>query len=297
MTVFLNKHQAVRIIQSVSGECLELLDAIEKCKGWLLFPTPDLTDVIRNLRIQNYPILYENERLLQGVLLDVFTTPEEIERLASDYEQANESVRTELMDAFFSATNEAMSSIQWPPTIEERRSAEATFMALSPAERADAVKTAQRFMAGTMAAFYQMLSVMVHGERLTSLVAKAKAGDRNAFMKAVQIDTRVIEEIPYFRAEHERARREGDIGFMRSLAAARSRPPYWGRIRHKAVYWGFSVLQDLQMLDHLKHREILEIFDESGMNLADNRIEDVNYLTKRLMAFRQFQKTGVVSMQ
>ena len=292
----LTKDQAILILKSVSTECGELLSMIEKRKGWLAFPSPDMTDAIRNLRVHNYPLLYESEQLLASVQIQGLFSPEGFQSLVADFDATEGQERTELLEAIIFVVSETMDAIHWPRTLEEKRAAQAAFDALPPEKQKEATKQAQYFVASTMASFHQTLSVMVHSERLTSLVARAKNGDADAFMKAVQIDTRILEEVPYFRERHHRALDGGESEFLRRLGAVRSRPPYRGRIQHKAVYWGFSILQDLKLLEELKHREILDVFDKSGMNLAANRIEDVPYLTKRLGEFKRLQKTGVVSM-
>lgn len=47
------------------------------------------------------------------------------------------------------------------------------------------------------AIFYEQLSIMVHGEKLTALVARAKTGDDVGFLKAIQIDKRILSKIEY----------------------------------------------------------------------------------------------------
>ena len=58
----------------------------------------------------------------------------------------------------------------------------------------------------------------------------------------------------------------------------------------------FACLEASQWLDDFPHAEILDICDEAGLDRYENRIEDVNYLTKRLKDYRRFQKTGAMSM-
>jgi len=44
------------------------------------------------------------------------------------------------------------------------------------------------------------------------------------------------------------------------------------------------------------HDQILDMCDEAGLDRYQNRIEDANYLTQRLREYRQWQKTGSLSM-
>ena len=54
----------------------------------------------------------------------------------------------------------------------------------------------------------------------------------------------------------------------------------------------FGILESFQWLNDLKHEEILDICDEAGLDRYQNRIEDVNYITKRLAEYRRWQKSN-----
>lgn len=56
------------------------------------------------------------------------------------------------------------------------------------------------------------------------------------------------------------------------------------------------MLESLGWLNDLTHSEILDICTAANLDRWENRIEDVNYLTKRLAGYRKYQKTGGVSM-
>jgi hypothetical protein len=142
---------------------------------------------------------------------------------------------------------------------------------------------------GFLAGFFQNVAVMVHGEKLTSLVAQAKAGSDDAFCKAVQIDKRILTTIPYFKQRFDRSTLERDRNFMDALAYRLQCPPYKGKIRHKSLWMAFSFLDLTGLLDTLKHQEILELCDDAGVGGFANRIEDVKHLSKRLADFRRFR--------
>ena len=46
------------------------------------------------------------------------------------------------------------------------------------------------------------------------------------------------------------------------------------------------------LLDELKHKEILDLCDEAGIDCHGNRIDDVKNLSKRLKEYRAFQRRG-----
>jgi hypothetical protein len=59
----------------------------------------------------------------------------------------------------------------------------------------------------------------------------------------------------------------------------------------------FAVLDGLRCLDGVfTHEELLDLCDKARLDRFQNRIEDVNYLTKRLVAFRRAQKLRGLSM-
>lgn len=79
------------------------------------------------------------------------------------------------------------------------------FHALPLDEQARAMETTQRVFMGILAVVHDQLSIMVHGEKLSALVSPAKAGDDEAFLKAIQIDKRILSKVPYFDARFLRA--------------------------------------------------------------------------------------------
>jgi len=58
----------------------------------------------------------------------------------------------------------------------------------------------------------------------------------------------------------------------------------------------FGALEATGWLESIKHHEMLNLCDSAGLDRFQNRIEDVNYLTKRFLEYRRWQQTGGVSM-
>ena len=132
---------------------------------------------------------------------------------------------------------------------------------------------------------------------MTSLVLKAMKGDTEAFLKAVKIDRNLLISHPYFIERYQQAQANGEIGFLQKLSTKQSTPHLISKIRYPGVYIVFSMLQSINWLDDLTHEEILDICDAAGLDRWQNRIEDVNYLTKMLGDYRSWQNKVSKSMQ
>jgi hypothetical protein len=168
------------------------------------------------------------------------------------------------------------------------------FLALSVDEQKEAVKVGQHFYCFFLCSFFQSLSVMVHGEKLTSLVAQAMSGNDGAFVKAVQIDRRILTEVPYFRERFTRSQNEADQDFSDLISYRLMNPPYRGRIRHKSLWYTFAMLDQAGWLRNMSYREVREVCDEIALDGFDNRIQSDKHLGTRVREYRDFQKRGIV---
>ena len=251
--------------------------------------------IINNLKIDNYPLLYENEASIGAVLARGLMDEEAIREFGQEAAAASPEERGSLVLSFVGALDELDSVFEIPKTpLEERRAREA-FEALTPEERAASTRLWQHVMMSFLAGFYQHLAVVVHGEKLTALVAQAKAGDQTAFAKAVQIDKRILTVIPYFKERHALAGMDSDTKFLNELGRRMGAPPYRGKIRHKSLWLTFSFLDACGLLSSLKHEALLDLCDDVGVGRHRSRIDDVKNLSKRLAEYRQFQRRGIVS--
>ena len=156
----------------------------------------------------------------------------------------------------------------------------------------EAEEDASDVLSYSIAQFYEYLSVGVHGERLSSLVAQAKAGDDLAFGKAIQIDGRIAEVIPYFRERLARARVSGDVEFLGMVGNKTSNPPYKGDIGRKPVWITLAFLDYLGWLARMKAREVLDFCQSVGIG---EDIVDVKNMQRIIKRFRDFQKRGSLS--
>lgn len=271
-----------------------MLGKIESQQGWFRFPA-FMANSIENLKIQGYPLLYTNERAIAAVFLKGFMNDDEIREFNDDIETASLEERGEFLRELTSSFADAMDGMGIPKTVAEQQAAHQTFLALSLDEQKEAVRVGQHFYACFLASFHQSLSMMVHGEKLTSLVRQAIAGDDDAFVKAVQIDRRILTEIHYFKDRFVRAQLEAHRDFSDLISYRLKVAPYRGKIRHKALWHTFSMLEQSGWINSLKYREILDICDAAGVGGYENRIQSEKHLGNRLREYREFQKRGIVT--
>lgn len=264
------------------------LDHLERSKGRLQFHAA-IAKLIKNLKIENYPLLYEREKSI-GVALALACLPvDEIRELESEMAAATPEERGELVRVVGNMLGQSFDAIEFPETPEQEATMRLAFEGLTSDEQAEAVRTSQYFLSGGLALFYEQLSLLVHGEKLSSLVRQAKDGSDIAFAKAVQIDVRILTAVPYFRDRIARARLEDETGFVSLIWRRQVAPPYRGRIEHKALYLMFSFLDLTGLLRAFTHAELLDLYDELGGGGKRHRIEDVKNMTKRLAEYRRFQ--------
>lgn len=272
----------------------EMLVFIEKNGGWVS-PPPKVTEWIDKLKIHDYPVLYRGDESIAKALLLSFMPADQIKELGIELEKLPEQERAqfteELIKSLYDEADEALEG--FPDTPEKEQAAQKAFSELSTEEQAKTVKQAQLMIAAFLAMFYNSISIMVHGRKLTDLVHAAEGGDDDSFGLAVQVDKRILSALPYFKERHEKAISQGEIDFLDKLHYRLTSPLLRGRIRYRTLWLTFAVMEESGHLDgSLKHREILNICDEAGVGGYKNRIEEVGYLSKRLREYREFQNVS-----
>lgn len=294
MHPYISKDAVLVALRNSIPDAEWLLAQIESQQGWLRFPS-FLNEAISNLKLENYPLLYSNEMAITIMLLQGFMDKEEIKSFAAELEAATFEERSDFFVELIEGWGSAIERIGIPKTLQEQQAARELFDKLPPEEKQEAIQITQHFLCTFFAMFYQNLSTMVHGEKLTSLVAQAQAGSDTAFAKAVQIDRRILTAIPYFRDRYAQAQNEANSKFFDLLSYRLSRAPYRGKIRHKSLWLAFSILDQVGFLDTLPRREILEMCDEAGVGGYANRVQDVNHLSRRIKEYHEFQERSLVS--
>lgn len=284
---------AARFIGVMAPDWTWLLRHIESEDGYVRFP-PKFAKIIANLKIETYPELYENEAFIGRLMLLAFFSRDEVRTLETELSELPPEEYGNRVLALAQDVRADVEAVEIPKTPAQEKRALAVFNAMSPTEQEEVRRSGQYFFMAFLAGFYQSLSIMVLGEKLTSLVAQAKAGNDKAFAKAVQIDKNVLHGIPYFKQHFFEANLEGNRKFTEDVAAHQTRAPYKGKIRHKTLYLAFAFLESVGLLDTMKHREILDLVNDAGLDAHANRIDDVKNLSKRLAEYRAFQQRGLV---
>lgn len=253
--------------------------------------------VIRK-NVAAYVTLYDDERKMGCVMVKALMGEAGLKEFALEAAQWSEQELSEFTQYSFSEELEKdlVGLLDFPETDAEWKEREKAFHALPESEKAEATTRDICLFAGIFCQVFNTLALMTHGAKLTTLVPQAIAGSEDAFLKAVQVDRYLLTHHPYFAQRKQEAQDRGEEGFLRKLAFRESNPNLAGKIQYPALFMLFGILESIQWLDDLSHDEILDICDEIGLDRYQNRIEDTNYLTKRLINYRNWQKSGGVSM-
>lgn len=294
MAELVSKSSVLDALKSGIPDAEWLLGQIESEHGWLRFP-PFLSGLITRLKIENYPLLYASENAMAVMFLKGWMSDDEIREFNTEMEAASPDERGQFLADLTQSLSNVIEHVEIPKAPEDHARARKMFDAMSPGEQSESIRQAQHFYGFFLASFYQNLSIMVHGERLTALVAQAKQGSDSAFVRAVQIDKRILIADPYFSERYARAQMEPPNDFYDALSYRLRAAPYKGKIRHKSLWLAFSILERTQLLDELSYREIMEMCDEAGVGGYENRIQSEKHLGSRLREYREFQKRGVVT--
>lgn len=280
---------------NLTPQYADLLRDIQGGNGRAFF-TAEIANIRRNLG--DYVLIYDDERKIGRALFLAIMGDDAFKEFIAEINNSTPSEQQEFVDEMASPDNEfveAFSSFEIPQTPSEWKAAREAADKLPEEKRKELEKRGATFWCFLFSSFFNTLALMVHGSRMTTLVPQAIAGDDNAFLKAIQIDRMLLSNYPYFRDRKLRAQDEGDTEFMMQIAYRETNSPLRGKIQFPALYMLFGVLDTFLILSDLKHREILDICDDAGLDRYQNRIEDTGYLGKRLRDYREWQKINGVS--
>jgi hypothetical protein len=280
----------------LAPECGSTLASFRtKSDGWVKMPA-EIENVLKNLGMGPfYVIAYEDENRIHSCLYRaVFpdNTVEEFLKLDAEFMALSEEeklaflredIDSPLDDMFFSWDD------FFPKTEEAKAAAKEQYESLSEEEKTAAVYRLAMFIAFFYAFFYNLLSLMVHGQKLTVLVPLAMNGDKEAFCKAVQIDRNLLVGHPFFRDTFARLQTGDDPQFLKDVQYRIGNPTTRSKVRFPVLYMIFSLLDSFDWLDDFTASEILDICDEAQLDRFQNRIEDENYLNKRRIEYRRLQ--------
>lgn len=292
-----DKETVVTLVSSVLPQYLEILNDCSNPITWSNL-AKRFSENVKRLKIENYVHLYEDEKRIPAALLSAVMSKEEQAEFFAEINSATPEQQQELLREYGRPGGkwDQLSDEIFPDDPDQQRQLVEEFGKPEGDERTEVVKRGQYLMGFFLAWLHDTLATMVFGQRMTSLVPKALAGDKEAFVRAVQIDKNLIHEHPAFKEMHQKALRESDTVFLGKVSYRLAAPVTRGPIRYAGVFVLFAMLETLGWLDGLKHREILDICDAASIDRWQNRIEDENAITKCLQKYRRYQKTGGVSM-
>lgn len=292
----LDKALTREIIVNVSPQYVELLRELQSKGGWVRLPEK-FDALFRRLNFDNYVLLFDDEKSINICFVLFLMGQQGLKEFNADLETMTPEQQAEFAQEFI---KELLDEKDWewmddifPNTPEKEAEALARFQALDDDKKAESTKRAIYFWGFFFGWFYQYLALMLHGQKLTVLVAQAKAGNEDAFCKAIHIEPRLLKSHPFFRERYEQARENQETEFLKRIGYRLANPGAPGKIRYPGLYVVFAILDAAGWLDGgFNHEELLDICDEAGLDRYQNRIEDTNYLTKRLIEYRKTQKSG-----
>lgn len=296
-TVRPDKELAKRLVVQWASEYVQLFREAQRPQGWRLVAR-GVDSLRKSWRIDGYVALYDSEIRLYNCFMVGALGIEGARQLGAYLQslpphelqsEANEFTR-------FVTENPEWLDEAFPEEPAKLQRVVEGFRAMPVDEQAEMAKRVQFLICAGLAFFYNAISVMVHGEKLTSLVPKALDGDQEAFLKAVHVDKTLLHAHPRFKERYEEAMVNGDAGFLRNLGYRLGASPTKGPIRFPGLYFIFAMLEALGWLDELRHEEILDVCDAARLDRWQNRIEDLNAVTKQLRRYRRMQALGGLSM-
>lgn len=298
MDIRINKSIARHLAVTLAPDCGEVLSEFRINRdGWVKMPD-EIELVLKNLGMGAfYVIAYEDEHRINNCLYKSLFSENTIEELnAIDAEFLSSSEEEQLAfinkDWLFSEDGETQLEIDdwFPKTEEAKEASRQLFESLPEDEKQKAIFRTAMFIAFYYSFFYNMLSLMVHGQKMTTLVPLALKGDKEAFCKAVQIDRNLLTGHAYFKDTYARLQTGEDKDFLDALLYRIGNPTTRGKLRFPALYMVFTILDSFKWLDDFTASEILDICDEAKLDRFQNRIEEANHLTKRRIEYRRFQR-------
>lgn len=262
---------------------------------WRGFPRAILT-ICNNLKIHNYVGLYDGERRIGAALALGVLGPDTLREVDTELSKLTYQEQCDYLDGLTTEIMHLDLENALPKTEVERKALREWFQQLPDVEKQEVIKHGQWFWNGVFSYFYNTLSLMIHGAKLTCLVQQAMQGCPDAFAKAIQVDRLLLSHHPYFIQRRFDAYERNDLKLLTKIAYRERSPVIRGKIRYPGLYMVFACLDATNHLDDFTHAEILDMCDEARLDRYQNAIQDVNYVTKRFREYRRKQKGGELSM-
>lgn len=284
-----NKDVTIRAALSLTPQYTKLLRELQKSDGRIIFPH-DIA--VNQNHCGSYVTLYDKELNFGVAFLLALMGEDGFNKFKVEIESYSAEEQQVFLDELTDDDedwDEIVEQFQIPESPHEWMEVRQRLALLPTEERQELEKRSGFFWSFFFGSFFNTLSLMIHGEKLTALVPQAISGDDDAFMKAAQTDRMLLLHHPYFRERKLRAQNEGDKKFLFRLANRESTPVLNGKIQFPGLYMLFGILESFQWLDSLTAPEILNMCEQAGLDSYQNRIDDEDYVSKRLREYRRWQ--------
>lgn len=207
---------------------------------------PKFRQALINLKIQNWATLYEDPINEVKVKYLIFMTPQEINDLVAQLKAMTVGEQQEFLnEAIESAANGEDDDIE-PMT-------QAEFDALPEEQRNKLIAQVQQMLAFLLPMVFNYFAHIVHGKSMYQLVAEAKAGEWDSFLKAIQIDKSVLTTIPYFIDLNHRVADDIDLSnLQRQINTYRHKPIFVSRIRYPTLWLVFALLDEMNIFEEFE---------------------------------------------
>lgn len=289
-----DKETAVALVIHLVPHYLEVFNDCKDQSNWQKL-CERFQEISKRLNIANYVLCYEDERRILSAVIRSVMSPEDQIEFEQTMREATHAEQQEMLRELArpGGISEVYAEELFPTDPKKQQEHLEAYNNLPEDKRQEAIRHAQYLMIFVIAWLHESLAVMVHGERMTSLVPKALAGDSEAFAKAVHIDKNLIYDHPQFQERYRKALADPDkhLDLLGKISRRLATHVTVGRQKLPGVFFIFALLESLRWLDDLPHREILDICDAVGLDVPDE-----NAITKALGRYRRYQKTGGVSM-
>ncbi len=291
------KDTVLALVSHAAPQFLEILSDCKDAATWRKV-SERFEEMRVRLKIDNYVLIYEDERRIGSALINALMSPEEQQQFGKEFAAAKQEEQLEMLHDLGrpGGEGEKLAEEMFPEDPDAQRAQVEAFNQLEDDDKQEAIKRGQLVMCFFMAWLHETLAVMVHGEKMTSLVPKALAGHEESFLKTIHIDKALMTLHPKFADRHRQAILDGDRTLLDKISYRLAAPVTKGRVQLSGLFAVFAMLESLGWLNDLRHHEILDICDAARLDRWQNRIEDENAVTKALIKYRRYQKTGGVSM-
>lgn len=220
---------------------------------------PKFSKLVTELNVADYSSQYVNENNLNSLFFEGLALFPEFEKVFFQLNRIPEEHAHQFMDKWLHGLSELDLDEIFSDT-EQTDEQEPT------EEEINAIRSLLKWCLLWM---HDLTSLMVHGERIFTLVTKAIEGNRSAMFKVLQIDPSSFQYIPEFQKIHAQAVVSRDKRFLNSMNYHLSNRVGKSKLSHHMIYAVIFLLDTLQLLGSMTNKDILELCDASGLSDYD----------------------------